>query len=63
MNKMIIAIEIRVAAKRRIKRLLIYSLLTRKMNLNNYSLVILIRLAFPANVCIKSKLIDGFSMK
>jgi len=63
MNKMIIAIEIRVAAKRRIKKLLIHSLLTRKMNLDNYSLVILIRLAFSANVCINSKPITGFSTR
>jgi len=36
MNKMMVAIKIRIAAKRRIKKLLIYSLLIRKMNLNNY---------------------------
>jgi len=50
MNEMIVAIKIRVAAKRRIKRLLLYSLLIRKMNLNNCSLVILIRLTFSVNI-------------
>jgi len=60
---MIMAIEIRVTVKRRIKKLLIYSLLTRKMNLNNYSLVILIRLIFSLNICIKLKLTVCFSTK
>jgi len=60
---MIIAIEIRVTVKRRIKRLLIYSLLIRKMDLNNYSLVILLRLIFSANICIKLKFAVCFSTK
>jgi len=53
MNKMIVAIEIRFAGKRRIKRLLIYSLLIRKMNLNNCLLVIFIRLIFLVNILVK----------
>jgi len=55
MNKMIVAIKIRVAAKRKIKRLLIYFLLIRKMNLNNYLSVVLIRFIFSVNIFIKLK--------
>jgi len=55
MNKMIVTIKIRVVAKRRIKRLLIYSLLIRRMIFNNCLLVILIRLIFLANTFVKSK--------
>jgi len=54
MNKMIVTIKIRVVAKRRIKRLLIYSPLIKRMILNNCLLVISIRLIFLANTFVKS---------
>jgi len=55
MNKMIVAIKIHVATKRRIKRLLIYSLLIRKYEFDNCLLVILIRLIFSVNIFVKLK--------
>jgi len=55
MNTMIVTIKICVVAKRRIKRLLIYSFLIRRMNLNNCLLITSISLIFPANIFVKSK--------
>jgi len=58
MNKMNVAIEtswLSVIAKRRIKLSLIYSLLIKRMILNNSRLIVLIKLMYSVNIFVKSE--------
>jgi len=58
MNRMNVAIKtlmLSLVAKRRIKLLLIYSLLIKRMIWNNSYLIISIELAYSVNISVKSK--------